>query len=570
MVQRFGRYWLHEKIGQGGMAEIFRATIGPDPRTYAFELVVKRLLPHLQKDKAMVDMFLTEADIAKLLRHPNIVQVFESGIVDGQTYIAMEYVRGTELATLVETLRKRRLRFPSDLTIYVGLQVLRALDYVHRAATPAGEPMDIVHRDVTPSNIYLTYDGQVKLGDFGVARVSFLEERDDPLLKGKAAYMSPEVIAGAEVDQRLDLWSLAVSLWEMLTTGRPYEGISESEIMSGAKLPRIEAAHELSPDVSPELSAILEHALSPKPRRRPHDALELYRSLKMYLREAGIQVDASALGRFVLAVSGARPPETQSQATGRPGTGVFQQPAYFVPVGPSPTQRYEIVQRRRRYARPAMALAGLAAVGVVAPLAWSHLRAVSSAARTAGLSRVKPRTEAAGVTPSGAPGARVPGAAGAPRAVSDAGSASPERSRPSSADAFTIDLTGGETDFQMGPSAPRFDGLMQQARHAARHDNFSTAEASYKDALALKPKSVQALLGRANALLELKRYTEAEQSIRSALAVDAHDARAFLLLGDVLWVEGHDKAAREAYQRCIDIDPKAKTAQTARRILGNL
>ncbi len=355
MAQRFGRFWLHEKIGQGGMAEIFRATIGPDPQTYAFDLAVKRLHAALSRDTQQVDMFMTEADIAKFLRHPNLVRVYESGIVDDQAYIAMEYVWGLDLAQLMTRLRARRLRFPTDLAVFVGLQVLRGLDYVHRARSPGGESMEMVHRDVTPSNIYVTFDGKVKLGDFGVARVKFLEAHEEQrMLKGKIGYMPPEVIAGAPLDQRVDLWGLACSLYEMITAKRVYDGVSEADLAYGAVPPRIVPAHKVNPEVDAELSAVLARALHMKARKRPRDAVALYRDLKGYMVASGIRVDADALGRFARAATGMSVSMTSPRVG--PTTKTFNPPGYEAPVGISLTQRIEIARRRRMVVPMVMAV----------------------------------------------------------------------------------------------------------------------------------------------------------------------------------------------------------------------
>ena len=363
MAQRFGRFWLHEKIGQGGMAEIFRATIGPDPQTYAFDVAVKRLHVALTRDTQQVDMFMTEADVAKFLRHQNLIRVYESGITDEQAYIAMEYVWGLDLAQLLARLRARRLRFPTDLAVYVTMQVLRGLDYVHRARSPGGEPMDMVHRDVTPSNIYVTFDGKVKLGDFGVARVKFLEAHEEQrMLKGKIAYMPPEILAGGTIDQRLDLWSLAVSLYEMVTGRRVYEGVTDQDLAYGTPPPKIPPAHKVNPDVDVRLSSVLARALHRNPRKRPQDAVELYRDLKGYLERAGIVLEADALGRFARAATGMSPTQPAPRTT--PTTQSFQVPGYAANNGASLTQRIAIARRRKVVVPIAVAL--MLALAVVA------------------------------------------------------------------------------------------------------------------------------------------------------------------------------------------------------------
>lgn len=558
MAQRFGRYWLQEKIGHGGMAEVFRATIGPDPQTFAFELALKRLHPELQRDRVMVDMFLTEADVAKFLRHPNVVQVYEAGMIDGQPYIAMEYVRGTDLASLVDTLRRRRLRCPPELALYAAMQVLRALDYVHRAVTPAGELMDLVHRDVTPSNIYITFDGKVKLGDFGIARVRFLEENDDLTLKGKVAYMPPEVLAGAPVGQSVDLWGLAVTLWEVLATRRLYEGLADEDIRRGVAPKQIESVHDFNPEVSVELSTILHRALSARPRRRPQDAVAFYRELKMYLRTTGLQVDSERLGRFLVGLIGNNP--DADRVLQGPGTGVFERPSFAIPLGMSPTQRFEIVMRRQRLFWPALALGTILAVGA-GVWAWRATRASSPVSTRAPLRPVvRPEEPKRAVVDTAAP---VP----TPPSAGDAVTPVPtgvDRQRPAA-----LDISAWEKpDPVRGPH--RFETLQQRATVQARHQKYAAAEASFREALTLRPNSVPVLLGRADMLIELRRYGEAEQATRVALTIEPRSSRAYLLLGDALWLQGHDQSAREAYRHCIDVDPTGKSAEVARRILAKL
>ncbi len=347
------------------MAEVYRATVGPDPETYAFDIALKRLHPHLAHDAAQVEMFMTEADIAKFLHHDNIVTVYEAGLVDGHAYIAMEYVWGLDLGQVLLRLRERRIRLPADLAVYIALQVLRALDYFHRASAPGGAPMNLVHRDVTPSNIYLTYDGQVKLADFGVARVSFLERRDDRTLKGKVSYMPPEVLGGHDIDPMVDIWSLAVTLYEMVTHRRLYEGVSETDLVAGLASPKIEPPHKAAPDVDPKLSKILMNALHRKRKRRPAEAVDFYRILKGYLADMGVVTQKEALGRFLREAVG-----VSGDAHGRPSAGDgFLETDYHAPIEMSPTQRLELrLEKRRRW--PWIAAASIVLLGSGATAWW--------------------------------------------------------------------------------------------------------------------------------------------------------------------------------------------------------
>ncbi|MEL6338894.1 MAG: serine/threonine-protein kinase [Myxococcota bacterium] len=366
--QAFGRFWLQEKIGHGGMAEVFRATLGPDPETYAFEMALKRMHRHLEHDPAQVDMFMTEADVAKFLKHDNIVRVYDAGLIEHHAYIAMEYIWGLDLSRLLLRLRERKIRIPPGLAVFIALSVLRALDYVHRAHAPGGEPMHMVHRDVTPSNIYLTYDGQVKLADFGVARVSFLERHEDTrTLKGKVAYMPPEVLAGDPVDERVDLWSVAVCLYETLTMRRLHGALDESELLAGAVNPKIAPVHTVDETIDVELSRILKRALHRSPRRRPRQAVDFYRLLKRYHARTAPQVDQVALGRFMRESVGIEGPVGQTSFRSQVGAGL-PDAEYHAPIEMSPTDRFELRQRSRRWWVPAIALA--VTLGVAGLVWW--------------------------------------------------------------------------------------------------------------------------------------------------------------------------------------------------------
>jgi eukaryotic-like serine/threonine-protein kinase len=366
MPQRFGRFWLHERIGTGGMAEIFRATVGADPNARPFDVALKRLLPGLRGDKAQVDMFLTEADVGKFLRHPNLVQVYESGIIDENPFIAMEYVWGIDLARLSVMLRHRGWRFPSDLAVYIAMQVLRGLDYIHRARAPGGEAMEMVHRDVNPANLYMTFDGQVKLGDFGIARVSFLEPRDETRsVKGKAFYIPPEVLRGESPTQGDDLWALAVTLYEMLAGERVYPDTTEDDIIEGNANVKIAPLHKVNPEIDRKLSDILARALSPKPKKRQQTAADFYKELKNFLRTQGIVVGAQALAKFVISATGAKP---QGQQPHMPGAGFFEGGGYTAPVGLSLTQRFEVIRRRRMRLAPVLILGSGLLIG--AAILW--------------------------------------------------------------------------------------------------------------------------------------------------------------------------------------------------------
>lgn len=230
----FGKYELLERVGDGGMAEVFRARL---PGAAGFEkiVVVKKILPHLAKKRRFVDMFVAEAKLAAEVHHKNVVQVFELGQLPetGEFYMAMEYVHGTDLRHVLGYTTKRGVRLPPWFSVYVVCEILEGLHFAHMLKDQHGAPRNIVHRDVTPSNIFISNKGEVKLGDFGVAKDSASSSRTRTgQLKGKIGYMSPEQVRSLPVDPRTDVFALGIVLWETLAQRRLFKGRSDFEAMT--------------------------------------------------------------------------------------------------------------------------------------------------------------------------------------------------------------------------------------------------------------------------------------------------------------------------------------------------
>src|SRR5512139_2277258 len=219
----FGRYQLLELIARGGMAEVHKAK---SHGVEGFEkvLVIKSILPELSRDAEFVEMFVKEAKIAVSLSHPNIVQVFDLGRADDRYFIAMEYVAGTDLSTLLRRAARHELPLAPALSVFIASEVAQALDYAHRRRDQDLQPMSLVHRDVSPQNILLGFEGAVKLTDFGIAKARHKVEENTQagVLKGKYAYMAPEQARGEPVDARADLYALGIVLYECLSGTHPF------------------------------------------------------------------------------------------------------------------------------------------------------------------------------------------------------------------------------------------------------------------------------------------------------------------------------------------------------------
>lgn len=275
-MEQFGPYTLVQRIGAGGMCEVFRARRqGVD-----HEVALKRLHPHMQDQSAALDLFLTEADVGVMLSHPNLVNSLESDEVQGRYYIAMELIDGMDLAKLMRLGRDHGLVLDEPLSIFVVTQLCAGLHYLHNACSPRGHHFGIVHRDVSPDNVFVTRQGEVKLADFGIAKVGRLESVTTLLggVKGKVAYMAPEQIRGETLDPRTDLFSAALILYELLTGVQPYgqkDGESEVEQALRVRDADIVPMGKLEPDLPAELDQALRQALHKRPKKRFANCEEL-------------------------------------------------------------------------------------------------------------------------------------------------------------------------------------------------------------------------------------------------------------------------------------------------------
>src|SRR3989338_5616370 len=238
-AKQFGKYYLIEKLAVGGMAEIYKGkTYGVD----GFEklLVVKRILPHCCADKDFITMLVDEAKLSVTLSHANVVQVYDLGKVGDDYFISMEYINGVNLRDIVYRCRERNIKFPDELAAFIMSEVCKGLDYAHRKTDAGGVPLGIVHRDVSPQNILLSYEGEVKLVDFGIAKAAMnISHTMAGILKGKIAYMSPEQALGKTIDHRTDIFSAGIVLYEMLTGGKLFTGESQFEVLNQIRTTRI-------------------------------------------------------------------------------------------------------------------------------------------------------------------------------------------------------------------------------------------------------------------------------------------------------------------------------------------
>ncbi len=283
-MTRFGKYELSERIAAGGMAEIYKGRFEPAPGVNK-PIVIKKILPHYADNKAFIAMFTNEARIAIRLSHGNIAQVFDFGAIDGEYFLAMEFVDGPPLSKVLKRAQAKELRaLPASVAVSIASDLLKGLHYAHTRLDDDGRPLGIVHRDVSPQNVLLSYEGQVKIVDFGIARArnAGATETQSDTVKGKYTYFAPEQARGRELDARTDTFAAGVVLYEMVTGQLPFQG-KPMEALSKLVRGQFAPPSELNPNLSPALERIILKAMANEPAARFQTAEEFSLELQKYL-----------------------------------------------------------------------------------------------------------------------------------------------------------------------------------------------------------------------------------------------------------------------------------------------
>ncbi|HEY7954386.1 MAG TPA: serine/threonine-protein kinase [Polyangia bacterium] len=296
----FGKYLLLRQIAVGGMAEVYLARQS-GPAGFEKECVIKRILPSLAVDEQFVQMFLDEARIAARLAHPNIVQIFDLGEAGPHDYfIAMEHVHGVDLQQIGEAESKRGGRVPLAIALRLVSNVAEGLDHAHRATDARGAPLGLVHRDVTPSNVMVSYDGVAKILDFGIAKAVAKKARTEVgVIKGKIPYMSPEQVQGEEVDARSDLFSLGTLLYELTVGHKPFDGQNAADLSLKILHDEPTPPDLLVPHYPDALAAIVRIALAKRRQDRFASARDMQVALEEFLLSGGIRCTAHEVAAYL-------------------------------------------------------------------------------------------------------------------------------------------------------------------------------------------------------------------------------------------------------------------------------
>lgn len=393
-VRPYGKYFLVRKLAEGGMAEIFLAKqVGAEG--FERNVVIKRMLQHLSSVPDFVTMFLDEARLAARLAHPNIVQINDLGLADACYYICMEYLAGEDFSTVLRTAVRRREALPLAVVLRVVADAAHGLHFAHQFTDELGAPLNIVHRDISPSNILVTYQGQAKLLDFGIAKAeSRVTKTTAGVVKGKYMYMAPEQAAGNAVDRRADVFSLGVCLYEAVTQHRPFARDNDLAILNAVLNCDFEPPRKWRPDLPADLERIILKALARRAEDRFQSAGQLATELESCLTGLAANTSTQLVGQYLESSFG---PERIASKTripslsGMAASGV-DVPGFSNPLAPKtdPEGQLATAHRSEADAPPTLAVR-------IKPLGPKALEAAASAAtEVAEVSSSEPTASAPG------------------------------------------------------------------------------------------------------------------------------------------------------------------------------
>ncbi len=296
--QRFGKYLLLDRIATGGMAELYRAKING---AEGFEklIAIKKILPHLVAEKDLIQAFIKEARLAAFLQHDNIIKIYDFGKMERDYFIAMEYLFGKDLRSVLSTFKKKNNFFDFEIALQITACICNGLDYAHTLKNFKGQPLNIIHRDISPPNIFISYEGEVKVIDFGIAKASRRNQATQcGLIKGKVGYMSPEQAEGRELDLRSDIFAIGAVLYEMLTGERLYQGDTMS-VLAQARKAEFEPPENLVDNLPRLLSRVIHRTLAKNREDRYQSCRELLADVERSIRDLALRPTMRGLAGFM-------------------------------------------------------------------------------------------------------------------------------------------------------------------------------------------------------------------------------------------------------------------------------
>jgi serine/threonine protein kinase/Tfp pilus assembly protein PilF len=297
--KRFGKYMLLDTIATGGMAQLYLAKI---TGIQGFEklIAIKKILPHIAEEKELVSSFIDEAKLAALLSHQNVVQIYDFGEMEDSYFISMEYLFGKNLKSIWNKAKEKDLPISLENALYIVSRICSGLAYAHELKDFQGKPLNIIHRDISPQNILITYQGDVKILDFGIAKAASQSTVTQfGMIKGKVAYMSPEQAAGKQVDQRSDLFSVGIILYELVTQNRMFTGESTIQILTRVREGEFESPESVTVGLSPKICEVIGKAVAKEPEDRYQSCSDMFVDLEQCMIELSLRPTGRGLARYM-------------------------------------------------------------------------------------------------------------------------------------------------------------------------------------------------------------------------------------------------------------------------------
>ncbi len=524
---RFGKYVLLEKLAVGGMAQLYRAKI---TGIQGFEKLIafKTILPHLTSEKELLSSFIDEAKLAALLHHQNIVQIYDFGSLEDSYFIAMEFLFGKDLRHIFSKSHEKNLLLSNEHALYITTRICSGLDYAHTLKDFQGKPLNIVHRDISPQNIFVTYEGEVKILDFGIAKAASQSTITQfGMIKGKIAYMSPEQASGRTIDHRSDIFSTGIILYEMVTGKRMFTGTDTLQILAKVSRAEFEPPEVAHSGLPPKVYKILNKALMKEPEDRYQSCGEMLADLEECMFQLSLRPTARGLSQYMkelfkeeIAAGGDMmregiPPGTSRLSDAEKEVKPVEEPQQEPELAPEPERPNILKQRSTLYAA-----IGLVLVAIVVVFAfWFRGKSVTTSGQEGAIK---------GVQPSGP----------------EAGKTTPSKG---------TSTTDKETK-KIPTPAEKAKALRDQAA-GLMEKNPNEAKSLLIQAIEMEPNSLQSYFLLGSAYMKLKDYPRAMENLQKAGDLDPKFPDTFFNLGYLYAMKKDYPKAEEMYDRVVKLAP---------------
>lgn len=561
---KFGKYLLLDRIAVGGMAELYRAMI---TGAEGFEklIAIKKLLSHLTAQENLVNAFIEEAKLAALLQHQNIIQIYDFGSMDGDYFIAMEHLFGKDLRLIMDKSEEKGRPPGLECILYVVSRICEGLDYAHHLKDLEGNPLHIIHRDISPPNIFITYEGEVKIVDFGIAKAATQNTATvEGVIKGKVSYMSPEQAGGESIDQRSDIFSTGILIYEMLTGKRMFDG-EPLQILPKVREAEFEPLDHVVKDLPPELYEIVHRALAKEPEQRYQSSGDMLCDLEECMHKNDLRATARGLSQYMRELF-------QEEIAAEEGT--LRETAQIQSVDDSEAALETIAlttKREKTKAIPAEELPGrvkggkhrygaiavfaLVVIALVLVLQFKE-GALSPPEKSGSMSAVNPSNNAIAKKHSNAGISKTDAAKTKPIANEEleAGLQALKEERYAEAVALFEGILAQEPALTTEVSHPYAQALVGQASTLAEHSP-GQAEALFLKAIKSDPKSVQAHFQLGQLYVKQKEYVKAIGVYESAAKLDPQFSETYFNLAFIYAVKKEYAKAEEMYSHVVELEP---------------